>query len=221
LLLWALRRWFGSLGSFLEVGCGTGYVLRGVAEAHPSAEVWGSDLFAEGLDFARQRVGSAGFVQADARSLPFRDAFDVVGAFDVIEHIEDDASAVAGLAAAVRPGGGVVITVPQHPRLWSSFDEASHHVRRYRRRELEARLREAGLDLVHLTSFVTLLLPAMALARLRPRAQESGVADQVRQGPRAERVLGAITSAELLLLKRGLRLPAGGSLLAVARRPVA
>ena len=89
LLTWAIRRYFGSPRSFLEVGCGTGYVLSSIAAAHPDARMVGSEVFNAGLDFAAQRVPRAAFVQMDARDIPYEDEFDVVGAFDVIEHIED------------------------------------------------------------------------------------------------------------------------------------
>src|SRR5204863_7401731 len=98
----------------------------------------------------------------DARALPYRDAFDLVGAFDVLEHIDEDEAVLAEMAAATRRGGGVLITVPQHPWLWSEADDHAHHRRRYSRSALIDKVRSAGLRPVAVTSFVTFLLPVMA-----------------------------------------------------------
>jgi SAM-dependent methyltransferase len=121
-------------------------------------------MFPEGLAIARERVPDATFFLADARTFDAPKAYDVVGAFDVLEHIDDDAAAIGRLYVATAPGGGALITVPQHPALWSSRDEYACHVRRYRRRELIARLESAGFQIVRATSFVSLLLPLMALS---------------------------------------------------------
>ena len=102
----------------------------------------------------------AELLEVDARRLPFEAEFDVVGAFDVLEHIEEDERALIEMHAALRPGGGLVVTVPQHPALWSAVDEYSRHVRRYRRSELLTKLRDSGFEVIHWTSFVSLLLPA-------------------------------------------------------------
>ena len=67
----------------------------------------------------------------DARNIPFRDEFDVIGAFDVLEHIDEDVAVIDEVRKALRPGGGFLMSVPQHPALWSQQDERAFHVRRY------------------------------------------------------------------------------------------
>ncbi len=151
----------------------------------------------------------------DARRIPFRDAFDVVGAFDVIEHMEEDDQALRQMFAACRSGGGIVLTVPQHAWLWSARDELAGHQRRYGRAELLRKLSAAGFERAWATSFVTLLLPLMALSRLQKHARES----EMRPGRVANAVLGAFMHLERGLIAAGLSLPAGGSLLAVAHKP--
>ena len=116
-------------------------------------------------EHARRRLPDARLLRADARALPFDGEFDVAGAFDVIEHVAEDEAVLAALRRAVRPGGGVIVTVPQHRWLWSETDRYSGHQRRYRRRELAAKLERAGLRLRWASSFVTLLLPLMAASR--------------------------------------------------------
>jgi SAM-dependent methyltransferase len=203
----------------LEVGCGTGYVLRALVR-ECGLIATGSELFAEGLEHARRRVPEAHFAQLDAREMPYEQSFDIVGAFDVLEHIDDDVEVLRGLRRALRPGGFLLLTVPQHPWLWSAADTQACHVRRYRRAELVERVRQAGCIPVRITSFVTSLLPLMALSRWRERSSRreyDPVADLVPPEPANwlfERILGL----ERLLIKRGADLPMGGSLVIVARR---
>lgn len=89
----------------------------------------------------------------------------MITAFDVIEHIQEDESVLSNFHRAIKPGGTGLITVPQHPRLWSSIDEESCHKRRYRSKELLVRLESAGSRIVRSTSFVTFLLHFLFLSR--------------------------------------------------------
>jgi hypothetical protein len=118
-----------------------------------------------------------------------------------------------------RSGGGAIITVPQHPWLWSHRDVFAHHVRRYRRPDLLRKLRAAGFERVWATSFVTALLPLMALSRLRQKKPAGfDAASELRVGHTVNRVLGALMALERRLIEAGLTLPAGGSLLVVAHK---
>jgi SAM-dependent methyltransferase len=204
----------------LEVGCGTGFVLAGVRDAFPEIRLVGGELFQAGLAVAARRVPDAELLELDARDLPFDGEFDVVGAFDVLEHIDDDSRALREMHSALRPGGGLLVTVPQHPRLWSAVDEYSQHVRRYTRVELLDKVRGVGFEVVRWTSFVSLLLPILAVSRLRFRGVKTfDPLSEYRSPPFVDSALGWVLAAERALIKRGLPLPAGGSLLVVARRP--
>lgn len=219
LIAWAIRRYFPDARNFLDVGCGTGFVLDGIRAGFPQMALAGCDFPAEGLAFARQHLPSVPFFRCDARQFHVARPFDIAGAFDVIEHIEDDDRVLACLHDAVRPGGGLLITVPQHMWLWSQADDDAKHVRRYRRDELAGKVRRAGFDVLRTTSFVSLLLPAMAASRLR----RGGGTREARQhelrvsGP-ANTVLTALLTVERSLVNLGVSWPAGGSLLLVARR---
>lgn len=221
LILWALRKYFVSAASFLEIGCGTGYVLGAVSAEIPAARLVGSELFVSGLNIAAKRVPTAEFYQIDARSIPFRNAFDVIGAFDVIEHVDDDRRVLQQVAAALVPGGGVIVTVPQHPSMWSPQDDFAHHVRRYTAREVTRKLRDAGLEVVRCTSFMSLLLPLMFVARRRSRATGGNELDVMAELRQPRMISGALEYAlgfERALIRRGMSFPAGGSLLVVARK---
>ena len=115
LIAWAFNRYFPGTKNYMEVGCGTGYVLKGIAGCNAGMTVTGTDIFTKGLVYAEERLqGRAEFLQTNALDLPFREEFDVIGCFDVIEHIDDDVAALKEIHKALKPGGGILMTVP-HP----------------------------------------------------------------------------------------------------------
>jgi len=208
----------------LEIGCGIGGVvseLRRIGRLRITA----SEISLHGLRYARARFPDVEFVQLDATEMPFESAFDLVGAFDVLEHIDADDRAMRGAYQALRPGGLFLVTVPQHAWLWSTLDDAVHHKRRYDRCGLLGRLRAAGFDVLFCSSFVTALFPAMAASRLlsrvrRPaRSPSTQITAEVVLPSAANRVCDLVMRADELALAAGVPLPFGGSLLAVARRP--
>ncbi|HZP94401.1 MAG TPA: methyltransferase domain-containing protein [Burkholderiales bacterium] len=218
LILWALEKFFPAARSMLEVGCGTGYVLSGIAIARPAMALTGSEIHEAGLDWTARRVPGARFLQMDARRIPFTSEFDVVGAFDVIEHIEDDRAVLAEIRRALVPGGGLIVTVPQHRLLWSAADEYAYHKRRYTRADLVGKVREAGLRVLLCTSFVSLLLPLAAVSRLRTRTLETFDPEaEFRLPAFANRLLEGVMSVERAAIRAGARWPFGVSLLLVAQ----
>jgi SAM-dependent methyltransferase len=218
-ILWALDRWFSSARSFLEVGCGTGYVLTAILQWKPELEAVGAELYPEGLRVARTRLAGVPLAQMDARSLGIEEAFDVVGAFDVLEHIDRDEDALGSLFAAVRPGGGLIATVPQHRWLWSQADDFAGHERRYSRSELTDKVVAAGFELVWTTSFVTFLLPLMAASRFLARRRPYSLDREFGLPRLVEGLFERSLDLERAAMSRGVSLPIGGSLLVVARRP--
>ncbi len=127
---------------------------------------------------------------------------------------------LAELRRAVRPGGGIIVTVPQHPWLWSAADDYGRHVRRYTRNELVRKLQRAGFTPVRTTSFVSLLLPLLAVSRLLRRSSDEPYDPETeyRAAARVDRLLEHVLTVERTLIRRGVGFPAGGSLLTVARR---
>lgn len=220
LLLGALDRHFPHAASLLEVGCGNGYVLSGFSAQRPKMRLVGSDLSELGLRHARARLPDATLIRADARDLTFDQEFDVVGAFDILEHVAEDRRVLTAMRRSVRVGGGVMITVPQHRWLFSETDRFSGHQRRYSRRELEGKLADAGIRLRQVTSFVSLLLPIMVASRAWQPVSRRPF-DPAREQATARPVEGLLERAmdiETAAIIRGARLPAGGSLLAIGER---
>jgi len=220
LIVWALKRHFPALQRYLEIGCGTGYVLAGVAQAYPAASLVGSEIFSAGLPYAAARVNAAELLQMDARHIPYVDEFEAIGAFDVLEHIEEDEAVLASMFQALKPGGGIAITVPQHPWLWSSADDHACHVRRYKVDELRQKVQRAGFKLAYETSFVSLLLPAMLASRLGKQRKKADEADlsELRLPSWLNAVFETIMNLERLLIRAGLRFGLGGSRLLVATK---
>jgi len=221
LIIWALRHHFPMMRRYLEIGCGTGYVLNGVAQAYPQAILTGSEVFSVGLPYAASRVKNAELLQMDAKRIPYVDEFDVIGAFDVLEHIKEDEAVLAEMLRALRPGGGIAITVPQHPWLWSHQDEYACHVRRYRIGELREKVLQTGFKVEFETSFVSLLLPAMIASRMTRRnapANNDAIAE-LRLPTFLNRAFEGVMNAERQLIRIGMRFPLGGSLLLIAKKP--
>jgi len=213
----------------LEAGCGTGNVLRVLAKACPEGTVVGLDSFHQGLRMAARRT-TVPLIQGDARVAPFSQPFDIIGLFDVLEHLEEDREVLADIRSLLAPGGALVLTVPANPSLWSYFDEASHHVRRYRERELKNKLVEAGYRLEYVSHYMATIFPlvwlgrklASALKRSSPPAADRTTelaSDELRIVPLVNPLLRFVLSQEARVVARRRKLPFGTSLIAVARRP--
>lgn len=145
-------------------------------------------------------------------------SFDVVVAFDVIEHVERDVESLAKLSEQLAPGGRLIMTVPALPWLWSQHDVTHHHFRRYTRGHLEDILRRAGLEPVRISYFNTLLFPAIATVRLFKKVlglKDEG--DDSMPSAFINGVLKKIFGYESNFVGR-ISLPFGVSLLAVAQR---
>lgn len=217
LICWFLKRYLLDLKDYLEVGCGTGFVLSAVQGLFPEARLTASEYFVEGLKVASRRVHGARFVQMDARKIPYREAFDVIGAFDVLEHIEQDDVVLSELYGSLKPGGVLLLTVPQHTWLWSILDDKSYHYRRYEASRLHQLLWSKGFEVVRSTSFVSLLLPLMLLSRKR-QTQAVDTQSELKVGTLLNGILGAVMGVERALIRYGINFTHGGSRLVLARK---
>jgi SAM-dependent methyltransferase len=205
----------------LDIGCGTGFNLEEV-RAFGVRDAVGLDLSAKALSFCRER-GLSRLVRGDAAQPPFGDqTFDIVLALDLIEHVEDDRSALGGLCRVLKPGGRLIVFTPAFQFLWSAQDRVSHHFRRYTAPELKSKLLDAGYTIDKLSYANTLLFPVVwggrALLRASGRSQEISSENDLH--PQwSNSLLARVFAAERPLLRR-LDFPFGVSLLAVAARPL-
>ncbi len=220
LIIWALGKYGERVSSFMEIGCGTGFVLQAISRGFPKIRLVGSEIYPEGIAFAAERILGGEFMQMDARRIPFSAEFDAVGAFDVIEHIKNDDAVLQQMYRALKPDGLLLLTAPQHRWLWSPVDEYSCHIRRYTGRELHDKLTLAGFTIVRSTSFVTSLLPAMLISRLLQRGKSESFVPQAesRFHPILNRIFEGFLRLELWLIRMGVSFPVGGSRLIVAAK---
>lgn len=224
LVKWLAKSFLPRNCHYLELGCGTGYVLQMLRNAFPKWRISASEAQTDGIIFAKNRVGyDVAYFQMDACFIPFRNEFDVIGAFDVIEHIPDDVGAIKQVYAALKPGGYCMLSVPQHMFLWSGYDEVGCHFRRYSVGELERKLKSVGFSVIISTSFNSLLLPLMVISRALKKgktSEEVDVLDELRLSPVLNVVLSAILWIEFILMQLGVRFPFGGSRVVIAQKPV-
>lgn len=221
LITWAIKKYFPELKNFLEIGCGTGFVLKGIKKAFPDIQIFGSEIYSKGLILTKQRLPEMNLFQMDARHIPFRDEFDLIGAFDVLEHIEEDEEVLLQLRKAVKQnGGGLILTVPQHRFLWSKLDEYSCHFRRYEREQLIELVTGAGFEILHSTSFVSLLMPIMLVSRRlmsQKREKDFDPLSELRINKSLNYLLETVMRLEQISIKAGVSYGIGGSLLLLAR----
>jgi SAM-dependent methyltransferase len=205
----------------LEIGCGNGAVVAHLAKEIPGVQWVGGDPFLDAVRNLRARSAVPALV-LDAFALPMGPAFDGVGLFDVIEHLDEPVAALREARRVLRPGGHMFVTVPAHTWLWSRFDVVACHRRRYTRKLLMEHLSAADLDVVHVSHFMAALVPVMFLSRRRGREPTAATIteDELRIVPGLNELLGLLLSLEIPLASR-IGLPFGSSILAIARRPVA
>lgn len=175
------------------------------------------------LDIDPRGLGPGG-VCGSALELPFRSGcFDVVAAFDVLEHCEPESVALAELARVLAPGGRLLLSVPAYQWAWSDFDEENGHHRRYTRRRLVRAVEGAGLQVERTTYAFTSVFPLFAgerlLRRLRRRSTEApaDIVSLPEVSPLVERVLIRLTRLDRALL-RTRDLPFGSSVLLAASK---
>jgi SAM-dependent methyltransferase len=208
--------------SILEIGCGTGNVLAALNRARGNGRLIGLDFKAEGLAYARRRC-SLPLVQADAGTPPFSIQFDLVGMFDVLEHIANDQKALESVWRLLRPGGKLLITVPAHMKLWSYADIVAQHCRRYGVAELSERLASAGFEVEFVSPFMMILYPAVRLWRLLNRGAAKTDAQRFDRDLTIIPIINEVAAwgmgAEARWIAAGHRLPFGASLVAVGVKP--
>jgi len=199
----------------LDVGCGTGANLVRLSD-FGNAE--GVDISPDALKFCRER-GLNNVKLGAAESLPYDDhEFDLVTAFDVVEHMDDDVAGLREMRRVLRPGGRVLLFVPTFMFLWGVQDDVSNHRRRYRLEELRQAVTAAGFEVERTTyANITFFLPVLLVRKFM---RLTGVRTETENSiniPALNRVFGAIFGAERHWL-RHLNIPFGVSGLCVARR---
>lgn len=202
----------------LDAGCGSGGNLQLLASK--------GELYAfEMNDTAREHAKKRGIATIEAGKLP--DAipfaginFDLIGLFDVLEHVEDDKSALRALTGRLNTGGILCINVPAYQWLFVRHDRLHHHFRRYSRSELIHKVKTAGLKVEFVSYWNCLLFPVAVLVRILDRfnvPKDHTIGSRKPSGLLNE-LLFRLVSVEHFLIPR-IRLPFGLSLIMIARKP--
>lgn len=200
----------------LDVGCGSGAVLEALSARF---EAYGTDTSRLAIDLSHQRGLTNAFC-CTLETFPHPEfRFDLITLLDVIEHVDDDRGVLKEAHRYLKPGGWTLVTVPAYEFLWGPHDVVNHHKRRYARPGLRRVLEATGFEVRRLSYFNTILFPAALVAWAAERLLGVG-ADPRPSVPPAplNTLLTAVFSSEKYLL-RGLALPYGLSILALARRP--
>lgn len=207
---------------FLEIGCGTGGFIQQIVENEKLA-ITGSEIYLKGLFYAKKNLPDVEFIQFDVAQGDIGEKFDVIVAFDVIEHIENDVAAIGNINKMLSEGGCLILTVPQHMFLWSNLDEIVKHKRRYSRQDLLVKLRENGFDISFCTSFLSVLFPLMLISRMFDKKSNPSQSDRVelekrvKFSPALNWLFDRFMRIDEALIRLGVSLPFGGTLVVVAK----
>lgn len=204
-------------GNVLDIGCGSGGNFRYMqALGRP----FGLDFEHREAKTAKEFYGHAVTV-GNAEKLPFKDnVFSVVSIQDVLEHLYRPQDCLEEILRVSVPGGVVVITVPSYQFLFNPVADEDHR-KRYLAREIEKMVQEAGLEILKLTYFNTLLFPLMLAQRLLQKAMlRIGTGKDVfpKYPTRFGKIFGGIFKLEKSPLKH-IDFPFGGSVLCICKKP--
>jgi SAM-dependent methyltransferase len=212
--------------SILEIGCSSGFLLKEMRLAFPSALIIGADVVREPLYKLAKELPSIPLLRFDLLQCPLPpDSFDAVVMLNVLEHIEDDGAALAQVHRILKPGGVVVIEVPAGPHLYDPYDKALMHFRRYRSTELADKLRHLGFDVVRRSHLGFFLYPAFAMVKRRNQRKVVATEDlhtfvQTQASKTAASLPFRLVTAVERMLGKWIDFPIGIRCLAVGKKMV-
>ena len=164
-----VRGWLRRVGPpqaenlLLDCGAGTG---RFAQEMEADCRVMVLDDHEEALRLLRTRFRPDQILSLAGDRVPLPDAsLDYVTALDVLEHTPDDGAVLAGFHRLLKSGGVALVTVPAGMALWSDWDVALHHYRRYSRPQLRALFPAAQWEVLHVNYTNVFVYPAVWAVR--------------------------------------------------------
>ena len=213
------KKYVNTSESVIEIGAGTGNISRGLMAAGYKPAV--GELHLSGLRYARS-YGIEECYQFDLYDPPFHDRFDVVGMFDVLEHLDDTIKALNQVKSMLHENGKLILTVPAHMWLWSREDTIAEHKLRYTKSTINSLLKATGFQVIEIRYFFVFILPLLWLRKI---LHSDDGAEILERELKADIALNPVINKILLLLCRienRIRhlLPNvfGGSLMIVAQK---
>jgi len=215
-----LKKYIGRQNaSVLNIGAATGETSRMLGDF---GNVTSVEYDKDCCVFVKQKM-DLDFIQASITELPFPgNSFDVVSAFDVVEHVEQDAQAVKEIFRVCRPGGCIAVTVPAYRFLWSYHDDVNHHVRRYSLEELKNLFKDLDGKIIYSSYFNTFLFPPVALTRMianvfpsAVKRKGSGSDFSYSGGWISSSLFYPVMAGESFFMKAGIRFPFGISIVLI------
>ncbi|RLC37543.1 hypothetical protein DRH29_01595 [candidate division Kazan bacterium] len=199
----------------LDLGCGTGINFSWLKKW---GVVTGLDNEPNALSYCRQKSAYHRLIQDDA-TRPSSEKYDLITAFDLLEHMEDDRLALRRWHSNLTPSGYLLLTVPAHQWLFGAHDKALHHKRRYSSFELSQKIRAAGFKIKFLSPFFFFVFPVFVVIRLvKKYAKPETTYETVSDAIHLNGFLVWLSKLEAYLLTSGIGLPWGSSILVVATK---
>lgn len=211
---------------FLEIGCGTGAFIKEIVQ-NKNLQITGSEIYIKGLKIAKNNLPQVEFIQYDASAGYINKKYNLIASFDVLEHIDDDIAALLNINQMLKEKGRFVISVPQYMFLWSKLDELVMHKRRYSKKELIAKLKESGFNIVFSTSFLFTLFPLMFLQRLfdkegkeqdLKKSEKHALEKRTKFPSILNHMLDFFMRIDEFFISIGISLPFGGTLIVIAEK---
>lgn len=210
--------------NYIEIGCGNGFTLKHLREKFIGLNFSACDIYVEALKYARENNSDEiDLFQYNLFKKNLDKQFDVIGCFDVLEHIQEDETALNNIQSLLSRGGIAVITVPSDPKLWSNNDVINKHKRRYTKSELIARVENSGFSVLYINHFVFFLYPLLLIkAKLQMNKNTAVVNSNDIASLLNLRIPKLLNSAfyrlmkfETILIRFGIKFPFGSSLICV------
>lgn len=204
----------------LDVGCGTGKLLKEMKQWKRWQRVIGMDGADEALKYCLER-GITDCIKANFESkLPLADdSVDLITSLDVVEHVKKDQQLLREFSRVLKPGGLVIVTVPAHQWLWTYWDDILGHKRRYTTDEMKDRFIKAKLEIIKVSYFYSYLLPIALVFRYVKRVFPGlkGRSDFVRLPEVINKLLLWLSRIETEVVSKQ-QIPTGLSVVCVGRR---
>jgi len=210
LILQVFNKYISKKDKIIEIGAGTGSVARMLNENGYDLSI--GEIHEHGIKYAlKNNQAKLPIYQFDIMKNPFKNHFDVVGLFDVLEHIKDDELAIKYIYTMLRDNGKIIITVPAHMWLWCEDDEVSNHYKRYELDSLKELLKQEGFRIKYATNFFISIIP---LLYLRTKSNSSA---KIKINPIINIILSTISNIENKFLNL-ISSKIGGSIIIVAEK---